>query len=89
MSIGLLDVIIRVGLVAATSVLFAIVFAAYLRLKNRKLMFISVGFGIFFVHALITLPELFISNIYMIDENMHLVIHFVALFFILLGTLKD
>ena len=89
MTIELIDVVVRVGLVIATSVLFSIIFAAYLRLRNRKLLFISVGFGIFFVHAIITLPELFFGIGYMIDENTHLLIHLVGLFFILLGILKD
>ena len=89
MTIGLLDVFIRVGLVIATAVLFSIIFAAYLRLRNRKLMLISVGFGVFFVHAIITIPELFFGIGYMIDENTHLLIHLVGLFFILLGILKD
>ena len=89
MTIELLDVVIRVGLVIATSVLFSIIFAAYLRLRNRKLLLISVGFGVFFVHAIITLPELFFGIGYMIDENTHLLIHLVGLFFILIGILKD
>ncbi len=87
MALELFDAIIRVGLVIATAFLFSIVFAAYLRLRNRKLLFISVGFGIFFAHGLITIPELFIN--FMITENTHLVIHLIALAFILLGTLKD
>ena len=87
MSIEPLDIVIRVGLVVATAFLFAIVFAAYLRVRNRKLLFISVGFGIFFAHGLITIPELFLN--FMITENMHLLIHLVALAFILFGTLKD
>ncbi len=89
MTIGLLDVIVRVGLVIATAVLFSLIFAAYLRLRNRKLLLISVGFGVFFVHAIITLPELFFNIGYVIDENTHLVIHLVGLFFILIGILKD
>ena len=89
MAIELLDIVIRVGLVIATAVLFSIIFAAYLRLRNRKLLLISVGFGVFFVHAIITLPELFFGIGYMIDENTHLLIHLVGLFFILIGILKD
>ncbi len=89
MAIELLDVVIRIGLVIATSVLFSIIFAAYLRLRNRKLLLISVGFGVFFVHAILTIPELFFGIGYMIDENTHLVIHLVGLFFILMGILKD
>lgn len=89
MAIELLDVVIRIGLVIATAVLFSIIFAAYLRLRNRKLLLISIGFGVFFVHAILTIPELFFGIGYMIDENTHLVIHLVGLFFILLGILKD
>ena len=87
MNVELLDIIIRVGLVVATAILFSIIFAAYLRLRNRKLLFISVGFGIFFAHGLITIPELFMN--FVITENMHLLIHLIALAFILVGTLKD
>ena len=89
MSIEIIDIAIRIGLVAATAFLFAIVFMAYMRLKNRKLLFISAGFGIFFIHALIYIPELFWGHIYGIDENTHLVIHLIALVLILVGTMKD
>ena len=88
MSLPLFDIILRIILVIATGILFTVVFAAYLRLKNRKLLLLSAGFGIFFVHALIYIPELF-GPIYTIDENTHLIIHLVALLFILLSTLKD
>lgn len=89
MGLPLFDIILRIILVIATGILFTIVFAAYLRLKNRKLLFLSAGFGIFFVHALIYIPELFFGPTYLIDENTHLIIHLVALLFILLSTLKD
>ena len=87
MALELIDAIIRVGLVIATAFLFSIVFSAYLRLRNRKLLLISVGFGIFFAHGIITIPEMFIN--FMITENTHLTIHLIALAFILFGTLKD
>ena len=90
MHIGILDIIVRLGLAIATTFLFGIVFLAYLRLRNRKMLLISIGFGIFFVHALIYIPELFIEAYKLVlDENMHLLIHLIALIFILLGTLKD
>ena len=89
MPIGLIDVVVRVGLVIATAVLFSMIFAAYLRIRNRKLLFIAIGFGVFFVHAIITIPELFIGIGYMIDENTHLLIHLMGLSFILVGILKD
>ena len=88
MNLPLFDIALRIILVIATGILFTLVFAAYLRLKNRKLLFVSIGFGIFFAHALIYIPELFGPN-YLIDENTHLIIHLVALIFIILSTLKD
>ncbi|HKZ40256.1 MAG TPA: hypothetical protein VJ044_04795 [Candidatus Hodarchaeales archaeon] len=87
MAVELLDVIVRVGLVLATTFLFGIVFLTYLRLKNRKLLFLSAGFGVFFIHAIVTIPELFYN--FVISENIHLLIHLLALSIILFGTLKD
>jgi hypothetical protein len=90
MAVGILDVIVRVGLTLATSFLFGIVFLAYLRLRNFKMLLISVGFGIFLAHALITIPELINEAYYIVlDENLHLLIHLIALVFILFGILKD
>ncbi|HEX9262626.1 MAG TPA: hypothetical protein VF893_08895 [Candidatus Bathyarchaeia archaeon] len=88
MSVGILDITIRIVLVVATAFLFAVILAAYMRLKNRKLLFISIGFGIFFVHALIYIPELFAPG-FVVSENAHLLIHLVALVFIVVGILKD
>jgi hypothetical protein len=90
MQIGLLDVAVRAGLILATTILFLLVISAYLRMKNSKMMLISVGFGIFWVHALISLPEL-VNEAYHIalDENMHLLIPLIGLIFILFGILKD
>jgi len=87
MAVELLDLVVRVGLVLATTFLFGIVFLTYLRVRNRKLLFLSAGFGVFFVHAVITIPELFYN--FVINENTHLVIHLLALTIILFGTLKD
>jgi len=90
MPIGVLDVVLRTGLTLATSFLFGIVFLGYWRTRTRKMLLISVGFAVFFAHALITIPELF-SDAYQItmNENLHLLIHLIALVFILLGTLKE
>ena len=87
MAVELIDLVVRVGLVLATTFLFGIVFLTYLRVRNRKLLFLSAGFGVFFIHAVITIPELFYN--FVINENTHLIIHLVALTIILFGTLKD
>jgi len=54
------------------------------------MLFIFIGFAIFFVHAIVSLPEL-VNEAYMIalDENVHLLVHLIALIFILFGILKD
>ena len=90
MHIGILDIILRIGLTVATSFLLGIVFLGYWRTKTRKMLLISMGFAVFLAHALITIPELF-SDAYQItmSENLHLLIHLIALVFILLGILKD
>lgn len=86
----MLDVVIRVGLVIATAFLFGIVFLAYLRVKNTKMLFVALGFGTFFVNALIHLPEL-VSEHYsiMLSENVFLFIYLVGLIFIAIGIFKD
>jgi hypothetical protein len=88
--IGILEIIVRVGLTVATSILFGLVFLSYWRTRTGKMLLISLGFAVFFVHALITIPELF-NDAYQIamSENLHLLIHLVALVFILLGILKE
>ncbi|NIO36278.1 hypothetical protein GTO27_01080 [Candidatus Bathyarchaeota archaeon] len=90
MHIEILDLIIRVLLVLATGFLFAIILKAYLRVRNSKMFFIAIGFGIFFIHALAYIPEIFIEEYRLaIPANAHLVIHLTALIFIAVGMFKD
>ena len=90
MHIGVLEIVLRVGLTLATSFLFGIMFLGYWRTRTRKMLFVTVGFAVFFVHALITVPELF-SDAYQIamSENVHLLLHLIALALIAIGILKD
>ncbi len=90
MSAGILDIVIRVGLTLATSFLFGIMLVGYWRTRTHKMLFITAGFAVFFVHALITVPELF-SETYQIvmSENVHLLLHLIALALIAIGILKD
>ncbi len=90
MHVGILDIVLRVGLTLATSFLFGIMSLGYWRTRSRKMLFITAGFAVFFVHALITIPELF-SDTYevAISENVHLLIHLTALVLIAIGILKD
>jgi hypothetical protein len=87
LEIGILDIVIRIVLAAATAALFTIVFVTYLRVRSRKLIFISAGFGIFFAQSVFTIPELFMG--FQVDENLHLFLHVIVLSLILVGILKD
>jgi peptidoglycan/LPS O-acetylase OafA/YrhL len=90
MHIEILDIVLRVGLTLATSFLFGIMLLGYWRTRTRKMLLVTAGFAVFFVHALITIPELF-GDTYQIamTENAHLLIHLIALVLIAIGILKD
>ncbi len=53
-----MDIVLRVGLTLATSFSFGIMFLGYWRTRTRKMLFVNARFAVFFVHALITVPEL-------------------------------
>jgi hypothetical protein len=82
------DIILRVLLILATTSVFGIMFLSYFRLKNTKMLLISVGFGCFVLFALLGVPEILGSPI-AIGENLHLFLHLIGLVLILLGILKD
>ncbi len=83
-----LDIILRVLLILATTSVFGITLLAYLRLKNSKVLLISIGFGFFVLYSLLSIPEILGSPI-LIGENLHLFLHLIALVLILLGILKE
>ena len=70
----MIDMVIRVGLIVATAFLFGVVFLAYLRMKNRKMLLISVGFGAFLVNALLHIPERINEDAGIFSENIFLFI---------------
>jgi hypothetical protein len=86
----MIDMIISVGLIVATSVLFAIVLLAYMRMRNRRMLFISLGFGTLFLGAILRLPQIFIEEShFIITENVLLLLQLIGLVFIAIGVLKD
>jgi len=86
----ILDIVVRMALMFATATLFGIVLLAYLRLRSRKMLLITTGFGIFFLNALILVPELFSQDLdVLFSQNLHLFMNLIGLMFILFGTLKD
>jgi hypothetical protein len=86
----MVEMVIGVGLIIATSFLFVIVLLTYLRMRNTKMLFFSLGFGTFFVGAVLHLPEIFIEEYsLMLSENIMLFFQLVGLLFIAIGILKD
>jgi hypothetical protein len=80
----------RIVFVIVTTVIFAISLLTYKRLRNKKTRLLTIGFGLFFVHGLISIPEIFNSayNIAFTD-SLHLLIDAIALLIILIGVLQD
>ena len=86
----LIEMVISVGLIATTSVLFAVVLLTYLRMRNTRMLLITMGFGTFFIGAMLHLPQIFIEQYnLMITENVMLLFQLVGLLFIAIGVLKD
>jgi hypothetical protein len=86
----MIDAVIRVAIVVATAFLFSIVFLAYLRMRNRKMLLISIGFATFLVNALIHIPELINKDFsVMFSENVFLLVYLIGLLFITVGLLKE
>jgi hypothetical protein len=86
----MIEMVIGVGLIATTSVLFAVVLLTYLRMRNTRMLFITLGFGTFFIGAILHLPQIFIEEYnLMITENVMLLLELVGLLFIAIGVLKD
>jgi hypothetical protein len=80
----------RIVFVIVTAIIFAIALMAYIRLRNRKTLLLSIGFGLFFSHGVLSIAELFLFT-FNIDftEGWHLLLDSAALMFILVGALKD
>lgn len=80
----------RIVFVTVTTVIFGVALITFSRFRNKKTLLLTIGFGLFFVHGLISIPELF-NQAYNtgFTENIHLLIDAVAILFLLLGTLKD
>ena len=86
----MIDMLIRVGLLVASGLVFAFVLLAYLRMRSSKLGFITIGFGILFLDSIMLLPELMFPDFTMgFTENVHITIHLIAMIFLAIGVLKD
>jgi hypothetical protein len=86
----MIEMAIGVGLIATTGVLFAIVLLTYLRMRNTRMLLITLGFGTFFIGALLHLPQILIEEYnLMITEDVMLLLELIGLLFIAIGVLKD
>jgi len=85
-----LFVLARLIFIITTTVVFAFSLVSVWRLRSKKTLLLALGFGLFFVHGLLSIPEIF-YNTYNIDftESIHLLIDAIAVLFILMGILKD
>ncbi len=88
MSFSVIDLVIRIILVTVAAILFGVIVLTYNRIRNRKLLFISIGFGILLIHSLITIPELLL-NMVVINVNLDITLDTITLVFVLIGILKD
>ena len=88
--IALLGIIARIVFVIVTTVIFGIALLTFSRLRNRKTLLLTVGFGLFFIHGLISIPEIF-NNTYNVGftDSLHLLIDAIALLFLIFGVLRD
>jgi len=80
----------RTVFIIVTAIIFIIALLAYLRLRAKKTLLLTVGFSLFFIHGVLAVVELFVFSFNMrFTEGWHLLLDSVALLFILVGALKD
>ncbi len=85
-----IDTIARIIFVIVTTVTFAIALSTFFRFRSKKSALLTTGFAIFFIHGLISIPELFFPDYHVIfTDTLHLLLDAIAILFILAGTLKD
>ena len=86
----MIEMVIGIGLIATTTLLFAIVLLAYLRTRNTRMLLITLGFGTFFIAAILHIPTIFSEDMsLMLPENLFLLLQLIGLIFIAIGVLKD
>ena len=86
----MLDAALRIALVIATAFLFGIILLAYLRVKTTKLLFISAGFAVFFLHSLLYMPQIMFQSIKIqLTDNTHIAFNLLALVLITIGIISE
>jgi lipopolysaccharide export LptBFGC system permease protein LptF len=86
----LIDTLLKIALVAATGFLFVIILLAYLRIRSKRLLLIAAGFAVFFLHALLYMPEIMFQSITLgFSDDLHIALNLVALLLIALGIIRE
>lgn len=86
----MLDALLRISLVLATGFLTGIILLAYIRVKSTRLLLISAGFAVFFIHALMYMPELMLQDLTLkLTDNLHIAFNLIALILITIGIMRD
>ena len=86
----MVDVLLRISLVLATGFLTGIILLAYIRVKSTRLLFIALGFAVFFIHALLYMPELMLQEYtFQFTDNLHIAFNLVALLLITIGITRE
>ena len=86
----MVDVLLRISLVLATGFLTAIILLAFIRVKSTRLLFIASGFAVFFIHALLYMPELMLQKYTLqFTDNLHIAFNLIALLLITIGILRE
>ncbi len=85
-----LFIVARVVFIIVATVVFAFSLLGFWRFRNKKTALLTLGFGLFFVHGLVSIPEILIRtyNLQFTDSS-HLLIDAIALLLILFGVLQD
>lgn len=80
----------RIVFIIVATIIFIIALLAYLRLRNRKTLLLTVGFGLFFIHGVLSIIELLVFSFNIgFTEGYHLLMDAVALSCILIGALRN
>ncbi len=83
-------VVARTIFLVITTIVFVISFSAYLRFRSRKALFLAIGFGLFFVHGVIAVPEIFnITYNKDFTDSIHILIDATAILLVLIGVFQD
>ena len=86
----MLDILLRIALVAATTFLFGVILLAYLRIKTTKLLLITLGFAVFLLHSLLFMPQIMFQSITIqLTDNIHIAFNLIALALITLGIIRE